>query len=291
MCSPGGPSLHPLALSDSPPQIHRACAWPHIQSSRTTNGRLPNAPCLLPQRVKAAEPPGAAAPRPALMETWRLPRGGSRLERSPGTGTRLAARVSGRKLQGSSCLRWKPDLRAPASSRLAHPGVHSRSPQTREAMRSLNPDRRAAVDQDLRASSRCRGPLRRHLSSLQAQGGSGGEGPEHREKAADVPRSLGQARVPSAETRAPKPLCPSGGPLRMDPGGKGLIWATLRLRGSLDTNPEGTHLGPHPRVMPQDPELSPGCPVPARVCRQVSSVRVGGGGRCADCPQCWESCC
>ena len=116
MCSPGGPSLHPLAPSDSPPRIHRACAWPRIQSSRTANGRLPNALHLLPQRGEAAEPPGVAAPRPALMETWRLPGGGARLERSPGTGSRLAARVSGRKLQGPSCLRWKPDLRAPAGS-------------------------------------------------------------------------------------------------------------------------------------------------------------------------------
>lgn len=108
-------------------------------------------------------------------------------------------------------------------------------------------------------------------------GPSAGEGPEHREKAADVPRSLGQARIPCAETRAPKPLCPSGGPLRIDPGGRGLIRATLRLRGSSDTNPEGTHLGPLSRVMLQDPELSPGCPVPPRVRRRVASVRVGGG--------------
>lgn len=128
VCSPGGPSLHPLALSDSPPRIHRASAWPHTQSSRTANSRLPNAPRLLPQWGEAAEPPGAAAPRPALMETWRLPGGGARLEQSPGTGPRLAARVSGRKLQGPSCLQCKPDLRAPAGSRLAHPGVHSMRP-------------------------------------------------------------------------------------------------------------------------------------------------------------------
>lgn len=62
----------------------------------------------------------------------------------------------------------------------------------------------------------------------------------------------------------------------MDPGGRGLIRATLRLRGSSDTNPEGTHLGPLPRATPQDPELSPGCPVAPRVRRRVASVRVGG---------------
>lgn len=119
-------------------------------SSRTANGRLPNAPRLLPQRGEDGEPPGAVAPRPALMETWRLPGGGARLEQSPGTGPRLAARVSGRKLQGPYCLWCKPDLRAPAGSWLARPGVtatlHSRSPQTREATRGLDPDRRAALD-------------------------------------------------------------------------------------------------------------------------------------------------
>ena len=174
LCSPGGPSLHPLAPSDSPPRIHRACAWPRIQSSRTANGRLPNAPRLLPQRGEAAEPPGMAAPRPALMETWRLPGGGARLEQSPGTGPRLAARVSGRKLQGPSCLRCKPDLRAGPPWR----AQHEARPRFTAGHRRRGRPRRAwtlTVGQQWTGTSELRADARhlygRHLSSLQGQGG------------------------------------------------------------------------------------------------------------------------
>ena len=120
----------------------------------------------------------------------------------------------------------------------------------------------------------------RHLSSLQAQDGldtgpSAGEGTKHREKTGGVPRSLGRARVPRAETRTPKPLCPCGLPLQPDSAGRGVISVTLRHKGSPDTNPEVTHLGPIPRVMPQGLDLAHRRQVPSSVRRQVASVRVG----------------
>ena len=94
---------------------------------------------------------------------------------TPGAGPRHRHQAGfeglGEEAPGSFLPAVETRPQGPCRFRLACPGVHSWSPQTQEAMGGWNPDHRAAVDRDLQATSRCRGPLWRHLSSLQAQGG------------------------------------------------------------------------------------------------------------------------
>ena len=74
VCSPGGLPSIPWPSLTPHPGFTEPVPGP-AQSLQTANGRLPNALRLLPQRGEAGELPGAAAPSPGLMETWRLPGG------------------------------------------------------------------------------------------------------------------------------------------------------------------------------------------------------------------------
>lgn len=205
VCSPGGPSLHPLALSDSPPWIHRTCAWPCTQRSRTTKGRLPNALRLLPQRGEAGELPGAAAPGPALMETWRLPGGRAHRGAEPGNRPQAGCVHLGQEAPGSFPPKvqtwpqgpsqflagppWRARYEAWPRCTAGHPG-----PGRPLGAWTLTVGQRWTRAPEPRADA---GYLYgRHLSSLQAQGGSdtglsADKGTEQREKAGGIPRSLG----------------------------------------------------------------------------------------------------
>lgn len=155
----------------------------------------------------------------------------------------------------------------PAAQRVTpDPGGHS----------GLDPDHRAAVYRGPKPRADAGYLYGRHLSSLQAQGGldagpSAGEGTEHREKAGGIPRSLGRARVPRAETRNPSHCAPVGCPSSR----------TLRVGGS-SASPSGTkgHRTQTQRghTRAQSPERHPR----TRTCPSVPSPhqRRHAGGQC-----------